>query len=85
MAGQGANSGGSGQRNRSHRPRPWIFPPPSVARPLLVRGPSPSSVARTAPESGAHGRIADGGGPESRLETRPCWSAARTSDRSDGL
>jgi hypothetical protein len=48
MAGQGWISGGSGQRNRSHRPRPWPVPPPSVAR--------------TAPESAAHGRIADGDG-----------------------
>jgi hypothetical protein len=38
------------------RPRPWPFPPPSVAI--------------TAPKSGAHGRIADGGGPQSRLEVR---------------
>jgi hypothetical protein len=40
------------------RPRPWPFPPPSVAF--------------TAPKSGAHGRIADGGGPQSSLETHMC-------------
>ena len=34
----------------------------------LVRGPHD-------PESGDHGRIADGGGPESRLEARSRWSA----------
>ena len=28
-----------GRRNRSHRPRPWPFPPLSVSRPVLVRGP----------------------------------------------
>jgi hypothetical protein len=33
----------------------------------------------------AHGRIADGGGPESPLEARPRWSGAFTSGRSDGL
>ncbi len=59
MAGQGANSGGSGQRNRSHRPRPWIFPAPSVACSDLVRGssrprpwPAPlPSVPRTPPRT----------------------------------
>src|ERR1039457_475978 len=49
------------------RPRPWPFPPPSVAF--------------TAPKSGAHGRIADGGGPQSRLETHKCWSAGGDSGR----
>jgi hypothetical protein len=34
---------------------------------------------------GAHGRIADGGGAGRRLERRMRWSAARASDRSDGL
>ncbi len=87
MAGQGANSGGSGQRNRSHRPRPWIFPASSVACSDLVRGssrPRPwpvprPSVARTAPgirrprtHSGRRRR------PKSRLDARPCWSAGVT-------
>jgi len=52
MPGQRPRSRADGQRNRSHRPRPWLFGPPSVAF--------------TAPESGAHGRIADGGGPKSQ-------------------
>ena len=43
------------------RSRPW-----PVSRP---------SVARTAPEPGAHGRIADDGSPESRLETHKRRSA----------
>ena len=69
MAGQGGNPGGNGQHNRSHRPRPWPFPP----RPWLVRarpwaGP-PRPWAHWPPEPGAHGRIADGGGPKTRLET----------------
>jgi len=33
----------------------------------------------------AHGRIADGGGPENRLGRRMCWSAAPASGRRDGL
>lgn len=33
-----AKSRADGRRNRSHRSRPWIFPPSSVARSLLVRG-----------------------------------------------
>jgi hypothetical protein len=49
------------------RPRPWPFPPPSVAF--------------TAPKSGTHGRIADGGGPKSSLETHMRWSAGGDSDR----
>jgi hypothetical protein len=52
-------------------PRPWAGPCPSVAR--------------TAPKSGAHGRIADGGGPESRLEWRPRWSAGGDSGGASGL
>jgi len=32
-------------------------------------------------ESGVHGRIADGGGPDSCLEARTRWSAARASGR----
>jgi hypothetical protein len=57
----------------------WIplLPSPSVDSYVPVRGPPPSSsvdpppssAARTAPESGAHGRIADGGGPKSTLGT----------------
>jgi hypothetical protein len=48
-----------GRRNRSHRPRPWPFPPLSVSRPVLVRGPfrlRPWSARPPEP-----GRIADGG------------------------
>ena len=48
------------------------------------RRPCPS-VRRTAPEPGAHGRIADGGGPESRLGTHNRRSVARDSDRRSGL
>src|SRR5215472_19321089 len=35
-------------------------------------------------EHGARGRIADGGGPETRLEARPCWSAGGDSGRRAG-
>ena len=35
------------------------------------------------PEPRAHGRIADGGSPESRLERRTRWSAAHDSGRSE--
>jgi hypothetical protein len=38
MAGQSGNLGGNGLHNRSHRPRPWPFPPPSVAFSASVRG-----------------------------------------------
>ena len=48
------------------RPRPWPFPPPSVDF--------------TAPKSGTHGRIADGGSPKSSLETNKCWSAGGDSN-----
>jgi len=49
----------------------------SVTAPILaVRAPS---VDFKDPEPGAHGRIADGGGPKTRLERRPCWSAAGAS------
>ena len=58
----------SRHRNRSHRPRPWPFRP----RPWLVRA---RPGAARIPEPGTHGRIADGGGPEMRLEARPRWSA----------
>ena len=86
MPGQSRDSGGSGQRNRSHWPRPWIVPPrpwpvpaSSVVRPVLVRGPFRLRPwARTAQESGAHGRIAGGGTPESHLERRKCRSAGVT-------
>jgi len=68
MAGQSGNPGESGLRNRSHRPRPWPFPPPSVGWSVLVRGRFTHGrwTART-PEPGAHGRIADGGRPKFRL------------------
>ena len=33
----------------------------------------------------AHGRIADGGSPESHLEARPCWSAGGDSGGAFGL
>ena len=84
MAGQGGNPGGSGLHNRSHRPRPWPFPPSSVDWSVAVRGPVRArpwpacdglSTART-PKPGTHGRIADGGGPKSRLETHNRRSAA---------
>jgi hypothetical protein len=77
MAGQGGNPDGSGLQDRSHRPRPWPFPPPSVGRSVAVRGRFTHGrwTART-PERGAHGRIADGGRPESRLETHNCRSPA---------
>ena len=39
LAGQSGNPGGNGLRNRSHRPRPWPFPRPSVGWSVLVRGP----------------------------------------------
>ena len=65
MAGQGGNPGGNGQHDRSCRPRPWPFPPPSVGWSVPVRGPVRLRpwTART-PEPGTHGRIADGGGPQ---------------------
>ncbi|HEX6453974.1 MAG TPA: tyrosine-type recombinase/integrase [Trebonia sp.] len=48
MAGQGGNPGGSGLRNRSHRPRPWPFPRPSMGWSVLVRGPhGPQNPAPT--------------------------------------
>jgi hypothetical protein len=53
-------------------------------RPPSVAFPAPS-VACTPPESGAYGRIADSGGPESRLRPRTRWSPAGGSGRSDGL
>jgi hypothetical protein len=60
MPGQGGNPGGDGQRNRSCRPRPWPFPPPSVRWSVAVRGRFRHGrwTART-PEPGAHGRIDD--------------------------
>jgi hypothetical protein len=55
----------------------------SVTAPTLaVRAPSVDFKGK---EPGAHGRIADGGGPELRLEARPCWSAGSDSGRSGGL
>src|ERR1019366_283898 len=68
------------------RPRPWPFLPPSVARSAPVRGPFRLRPwpARP-PQSGAHGRIADGGGPDSRLEARTRWSAGGDSGRAYGL
>ena len=69
MAGQSGNPGGTvsitapaGPVRGLFRPRPWAGPRPSVAR----SGSGPWT-ART-PEPGTHGRIADGGGPKSRLE-----------------
>ena len=41
-------------------------------------------AART-PEPDVHGRIADGSGPQSRLEWRMRWSAAGASGGRDGL
>ena len=49
-----------GGTNRSRRLRPWPFRPRPWAGPC-------ASVDRAAPKSGAHGRIADGGRPKSRL------------------
>ena len=37
MAGQGRESGYDGQRDRSHRARPWIFPAPSVDQARYAR------------------------------------------------
>ena len=61
------------------RPRPWAGPWPSVGRSVPVRGGFRlgSWTART-PKPGTHGRIADGGGPQTRLEARPRWSAGVT-------
>ena len=53
------------------RRRPWLVPPPSVAR--------------AAPEPGAHGRIADGGGPKTRLGTHNRKLGAYDSNRRIGL
>jgi hypothetical protein len=55
-----AQSRAGGRRNRSHHPRPWVFPPRPWTKPDV------------------HGRIADGGGPQTRLERRMCWCASRT-------
>ena len=86
MAGQGGNPGGDGQHDRSCRPRPWPFPPPSVGWSAPVRGPFRLRpwTART-PEPGTHGRIADGGSPQTRLEARTRWSAGGDSGGGSGL
>jgi hypothetical protein len=68
----------SRHRNRSRRPRPWPFRP----RPWLVRA---RPWAARIPEPGTHGRIADGGGPQTRLEWRMRWSAGGGSGRASGL
>jgi len=57
-----------GQHNRSYPGRPWPRVP-------SVRDP------HQFPEPGAHGRIADGGGPGPRLTAHIRWSAAFDSDR----
>ncbi len=49
-----------------------------------ARRPCPS-VDFKDPDHGAHGRIADGGGPESGLETHKRWSPGGDSDRASGL
>jgi hypothetical protein len=66
-----------------------VSPPPEVAGQRQEDGrdgrhnrshprrPCPSVISG-APEPDAHGRIADGGGPESRLEARTRWSAGVT-------
>jgi len=56
MAGQSGNPGESGLRSRSHRPRPWPFPPPSVRWSVAVRGRFRRGrwTARTT-EPGTHG------------------------------
>ena len=89
MAGQSGNPGGSGLHNRSCRPRPWPFPRPSVGWSAPVRGrfllfTHGPSTART-PKPGAHGHIADGGGPKSRLGRRPRWSPGGDSGGASGL
>ena len=68
MPGQRGNPDGSGLHNRSHCPRPWPFPPPSMGWSVPVRGPVRLRpwTART-PKPGTHGRIADGGSPQTRL------------------
>ncbi len=58
MPGQRKEAGRTVGVTRSHRPRPWLFPPRPWTKP------------------GAHGRIADGGGPEWSLEQRMCWLCA---------
>jgi hypothetical protein len=83
MAGQSRNLGESGLRNRSRRARPWPFPSSSVGWSVAVRGPvracpwpvPPRFVDRTDPKPGAHGRIAAGGRPKSRLEAHNRRSA----------
>jgi hypothetical protein len=55
MAGQRGNPGGSGRHNRSHRPRPWPFPRPSVARSASVRGPHGPEIRQPRTHSG-HGK-----------------------------
>jgi hypothetical protein len=52
------------------RRRPWAGPWPSVGRSVPVRGRFRHGLwtART-PKPSVHGRIADGGGPKSRLGT----------------
>ena len=91
MAGQSGIRAGA-VSYRSHRPRPWPSPPPSVGWSVGVRGlvrarPWPVDhgrwTART-PEPGAHGRIADGGGPKSRLEAHSRRSSAYRLEQEEG-
>ena len=78
MAGQVRNAAGTvsitaptGPVRGLFRPRPWT----GRARLWFARTPKP----------GTHGRIADGDGPQTRLERRMRWSAPWNSDRRIGL
>jgi hypothetical protein len=65
---------------------PWTGPCPSVDWSVVVRGRFRHGrwTART-PEPGAHGHIADGGGPESSLQTHNGRLGAYDSNRRIGL
>src|ERR1700722_7854841 len=65
--------------NRSPRPRPWSFPPPSVGWSVPVRGPVRLRpwTART-PKPGTPGRIADGGSRKRAAKRRKRRSAGVT-------
>jgi len=59
-------------------------PGDGLVRRSCPRRPCPS-VRSATPEPGTHGRIADGGSPNFRLERRTRWSAGGDSDRRSGL
>ena len=66
----------AGQRRERHGTVSVTAPAPAV------RGPS---VDFKGHQPGGHGRIADGGGPDSCLETHKRWSAGGTSGGASGL